>query len=84
MRAILIPLAAVGALALSGCARNYAAEGALGGAAAGALIGSSHGDAAEGAAIGAAAGAAGGALIKKKDGRCYRRDANGHEYRVRC
>jgi len=41
------------------------------------------GDVAEGAAIGAAAGAVGGALIKK-DGRCYRRDRDGHEYEVRC
>ena len=70
-------------LALAGCSRNYAAEGALGGAAAGALIGAGSGDAAEGAAIGAAAGGVVGSLIKK-NGRCYRVDRYGREQRVRC
>lgn len=69
---------------MSACARNYAGEGALLGGAAGAGVGAiSGGDIGEGAAIGAAAGAVGGALIKK-DGRCYRRDRDGYEYRVRC
>ncbi|WP_338466079.1 glycine zipper domain-containing protein [Novosphingobium sp. ZN18A2] len=80
---VLVPIAA-GALALGGCARNYAGEGALAGAAAGAGVAAvTDGNVAKGAAIGAAAGAAGGALIKK-DGKCYRRDGYGREYRVRC
>ncbi len=78
-----IPVVA-GALALSGCASNYAGEGALAGGAGGALIGAATGgDVATGAAIGAAAGGAVGALIKK-NGRCYRRDSYGYEHRVRC
>jgi hypothetical protein len=83
MRWILLPIAVAGALALGGCARHYAAEGALGGAAVGAIIGADRGDAAEGAAIGAAAGGAIGALIRK-NGRCYRIDRYGRERRVRC
>ncbi|MBO9498383.1 MAG: hypothetical protein J7496_10160 [Novosphingobium sp.] len=72
------------AFALGACASNYAGEGALAGGAVGAGVGLvTGGDVAEGAAIGAAAGAVGGALIKK-DGRCYRRDRDGHEYEVRC
>jgi len=81
---VLLPVLAGAALAVSGCARNYAAEGALGGAAGGALIGAAtDGNVGRGAAIGAAAGGAVGALIKK-DGRCYNRDRNGYEYEVRC
>ncbi|WP_225206811.1 glycine zipper domain-containing protein [Novosphingobium huizhouense] len=80
---LFIPVLA-GGLALGGCASNYAGEGALAGGAGGALIGAATGgDVATGAAIGAAAGGAVGSLIKK-NGRCYRRDANGYEYRVRC
>lgn len=80
----LISFAAASALALGGCASNYAGEGALGGAAGGALIGAATGgDVATGAAIGAAAGGAVGALIRK-DGKCYRRDRDGYRYRVRC
>lgn len=83
MRSIILPCLFAGALALGGCASNYAGEGALVGGAAGALIGSGSGDTAEGAAIGAAAGAAGGTLLKKnrnnRDG-CYRRDRNGRRY----
>ena len=81
---VIFPLAAISALALGGCASNYAGEGALGGAAGGALIGAAtDGDVAKGAAIGAAAGGAIGALIKK-DGKCYRYDNDGYRHRVRC
>lgn len=82
MRSVIMPCLFAGALALGGCASNYAGEGALVGGAAGALIGSGSGDTAEGAAIGAAAGAAGGTLLKKKDDRdgCYRNDRNGRRY----
>ena len=84
MKSILIPLAASVALATGGCASNYSGEGALAGAGAGALIGAaSDGNIARGAAIGAGVGAVAGTLIKK-NGRCYRRDRNGSEYRVRC
>ncbi|MBC2664704.1 hypothetical protein H7F51_04135 [Novosphingobium flavum] len=80
----LVPLAAAGALALGGCASNYAGEGALAGAAGGAVIGAATGgDVVKGAAIGAAAGGAVGALIKK-NGRCYRTDRYGYEYEVAC
>lgn len=79
------PIAAAGALALSGCAGNYAGEGALAGGVGGAVIGAATGgDVATGAAIGAAAGAAVGSVVKKKNGRCYRVDRNGYEYQVRC
>lgn len=84
MRSLVIPTIMAGALALGGCASNYAGEGALGGAAAGALIGAAAGDVGAGAAIGAAAGAAGGSLIKKDRGYCYYRDRNGRRYRERC
>ncbi len=81
---ILAPILLGSAVTIGGCARNYAAEGALAGAAAGAGVGAvTGGDVAQGAAIGAAAGAVGGALIKK-NGRCYRRDRYGREYQVRC
>ncbi len=83
-RKIMLPLIAVAALSLAGCARNYGGEGALAGAAGGALIGGvTGGDVGTGAVIGAAAGAIGGSLIKKH-GRCYRRDRNGYEHQVRC
>jgi len=72
------------ALTLGACASNYAGEGALAGAAVGAGVGAVTGnDIGESAAIGAAAGAVGGALIKK-DGKCYRTDRYGDEYRVDC
>jgi hypothetical protein len=77
-------LAAGCALSLGACAGNYAGEGALGGAAVGAAAGVlTGGDVARGAAVGAAVGGVGGALIRK-DGRCFRRDRDGDEYRVRC
>ncbi|MBC2652076.1 glycine zipper domain-containing protein [Novosphingobium aerophilum] len=79
-----LPVAAVGAMALSGCAGNYAGEGALAGGVGGAVIGAATGgDVATGAAIGAAAGAAVGSVVKK-NGRCYRIDRDGYERRVRC
>jgi len=79
------PLFFAAALAVSGCAQNYGGEGAAAGGAAGAIIGAATGgDVLAGAAIGAAAGAVGGSLIKKNDGRCYRRDRDGREYRVDC
>ncbi|WEK47032.1 MAG: hypothetical protein P0Y56_01735 [Candidatus Andeanibacterium colombiense] len=72
------------ALTLGACASNHAGEGALAGGALGAGVGLvTGGSVAEGAAIGAAAGAVGGALIKK-DGKCYRRDRDGREHKVRC
>jgi osmotically inducible lipoprotein OsmB len=84
MRKTILAASAAAAIALGGCASNYAGEGALGGAAVGAAIGAAtDGDVGRGAAIGAAAGAVGGALIRK-NGRCYRTDAYGREYRVRC
>jgi len=65
------------ALALGGCAENYAAEGAGIGAAAGAAIGAvTGGDVLTGAAVGAAAGAAGGYFIDRDDG-CNGYDRDG-------
>ena len=79
-----LPIAAAGALAISGCASNHAGEGALAGGLGGAVIGAATGgDVLTGAVIGAAAGGAVGSLIKK-NGRCYRADRNGYEYQVRC
>jgi hypothetical protein len=81
---LLAPILLGSAVTLGGCARNYAAEGALAGAAVGAGVGAATGaDVAGSAAVGAAAGAVGGALIKK-NGRCYQRDRYGREYEVRC
>jgi len=83
-RMFLLPALMGSALAIGACSHNYAGEGALAGAAVGAGVGAISGnDVGESAAIGAAAGAVGGALIKK-DGKCYRRDRYGDEYRVRC
>ena len=81
MRSLVLPLITAGALALGGCASNYAGEGALAGGAVGAAIGAASGDIGEGAAIGAAAGAVGGTLINKRDRRgCYRYDRDGDRY----
>jgi hypothetical protein len=83
-RMMMALVSTAGALSLSACASNYAAEGAGIGAAAGAVISAvSGGDALTGAAVGAAAGGAGGALIRKDSG-CYRLDRYGRERRVRC
>lgn len=77
-------LAAACALSLGACAGNYAGEGALGGAAIGAATSViTGGSVTRGAAVGAAVGGVGGALIRK-DGRCYRVDDDGDEYRVSC
>ena len=85
MKAIIfLPVAAAGALALGGCASNYAGEGALDGGLGGAVIGAaSGGDVGTGALIGAAAGGALGSVVKK-NGRCYRYDRNGRSYRIHC
>lgn len=39
MRKLILPILAVGALGMAGCASNYGGEGALGGAALGAGVG---------------------------------------------
>ncbi|MCB2077725.1 MAG: hypothetical protein KDE55_08510 [Novosphingobium sp.] len=81
MRSIIMPLAAAGALALGGCASNYAGEGALAGAAVGAGVGAvSDVDVATGAAVGAAAGGAIGSQVNKNDRGCWRYDGNGRRY----
>jgi hypothetical protein len=81
MRSLLLPVMAAGALALGGCASNYAGEGALAGGVLGAGVGALAGDVGTGAAIGAAAGAVGGAAIEKDQyGGCYRRDRYGDRY----
>ncbi len=73
------------ALALGGCAENYAVEGAAAGAAAGAGVGALTGrDVATSAAVGAAAGAVGGTLLRKEGDWCYYRGRDGQEYRERC
>lgn len=79
MRSLILPVMAAGALALGGCASNYAGEGALAGGALGAGVGALAGDVGAGAAIGAAAGAVAGSTKSKNDG-CYRRDRNGDRY----
>jgi hypothetical protein len=85
MRSLILPVVAASALALGGCASNYAGEGAVAGGAAGALLGAATGgNVGTGAAIGAAAGAVGGTLIKKDRDRCYYRAPNGREYWDRC
>jgi len=81
---IFLPVAAAGALALGGCASNYAGEGALAGGVGGAVIGAATGGSVlAGAAIGAAAGGLVGSVIHK-DGHCYRRTRNGETVEVRC
>lgn len=81
MRSLIIPVAMAGALALGGCASNYAGEGALAGGALGAGVGALAGDVGAGAAIGAAAGAVAGSTVDKDNRRgCYRYDRNGDRY----
>jgi hypothetical protein len=81
MRALILPVLAAGALALGGCASNYAGEGALAGGVLGAGVGALAGDVGAGAAIGAAAGGVAGSTVKKDDrGGCYRRDRDGDRY----
>ncbi len=79
MRKVIVMTLLAGGLALGGCARNYAGEGAAVGAAVGAGVGAVVGGVgvAEGGAIGAAAGAVGGATMKKDDRGCYRYDRDG-------
>lgn len=82
---LLVPALLASALALDGCARNYAAEGAAVGAAVGAGVGAvTDSNIGRSAAIGAAAGAIGGTLIRKDGDWCYYRDRDGREYRDRC
>ena len=67
---MIAPVAMVSALALTGCAENYAAEGGLAGAAAGAGIAAiTGGDIATYALAGAAAGGLAGYFVDK-DGDC--------------
>jgi len=80
MRSLILPVMAASALALGGCASNYAGEGALAGGALGAGVGALAGDVGAGAAIGAAAGAVAGSTASKNDRGCYRRDRNGDRY----
>lgn len=80
MRSLILPMMAAGALALGGCASNYAGEGALAGGALGAGVGALAGDVGAGAAIGAAAGAVAGSTKSKDDRGCYRRDRDGDRY----
>jgi hypothetical protein len=82
MRKFILIAATAGALALGGCASNYAGEGALAGGALGAGVGLVTGaDTGTAAAVGAAAGAAVGSQVDK-DGRrgCYRYDSYGRRY----
>ncbi|MFC0203122.1 hypothetical protein [Novosphingobium soli] len=80
MRKIILPLLAVGAFSMAGCAGNYAGEGALAGGALGAGVGAiAGGDVGTGAAVGAAAGALAGSQVDKDKG-CYRYDRNGDRY----
>lgn len=80
MRKLILPILAVGALSVAGCASNYGGEGALAGGAVGAGVGALvGGDVGTGAAIGAAAGAVAGSQVNKDRG-CYRYDRNGERY----
>ena len=77
MRVYILPFAAAGALAIGGCASNYAGEGAVAGAALGAGVGLVTGaDVGTAAAVGAAAGATAGYFIDK-DKDCDGYDRNG-------
>lgn len=80
MRKLFLPVAALAALSLAGCASNYTGEGALAGGALGAGVGAIAGDAGTGAAVGAATGAVVGSQVKKKDKGCYRYDRDGDRY----
>lgn len=81
MRKFILPVLAIGALSLGGCASNYGGEGALAGGALGAGVGALAGDVGAGAAIGAAAGAVAGSQVEKDDrGGCYRYDRRGRRY----
>jgi hypothetical protein len=84
MRSLILPVMAAGALALGGCAHNYAGEGALAGGVLGAGVGALAGDVGAGAAIGAAAGGVAGATIHKDRDGCYYYDRDGHRHRTGC
>ena len=80
MRPVVLSALAAAAIALGGCASNYAGEGALAGGALGAGVGAVTGvDVGTGAAVGAAAGAAVGSQVDKDRG-CYRTDRYGNRY----
>lgn len=84
-RILLAPALFASALVVTGCASNYAVEGAAVGAAVGAGVGAATGeDIGTAAAVGAAAGAVGGTLLRKEGDWCYYRDRSGREYRERC
>ena len=77
MKPLFLSISAAGALALAGCAGNYAGEGAAAGAAVGAAASAvTGGDILTGAAVGAAAGGAAGYFIDK-DQTCDGYDRNG-------
>ncbi|MCB2074305.1 MAG: hypothetical protein H6917_09380 [Novosphingobium sp.] len=81
MRSIILPAIAAGALALGGCASNYAGEGALAGGALGAGVGAvTDADTATAAAVGAAAGAAVGSQVDKDRDGCWRYDRDGRRF----
>jgi hypothetical protein len=78
-------LASVALSGLSGCTHDRVANGALIGGGAGAVVaGVAGGSVLAGAAIGAAGGAVVGAISRHDDGKCYRHDGDGHDYRVDC
>jgi hypothetical protein len=84
MRVLILSAAAAGALALGGCAHNYAGEGALVGGVGGAVVGAAAGNPVAGAAIGAAAGGAIGSTIHKDSSGCYYYDRDGHRHGTSC
>jgi hypothetical protein len=84
MRSLILPVMAAGALALGGCASNYAGEGALAGGVLGAGVGALAGDVGAGAAIGAAAGGVAGSTIHKDRDGCYYRDRDGRRHSTGC
>ncbi|MBW8754289.1 MAG: glycine zipper 2TM domain-containing protein [Sphingomonadales bacterium] len=84
MRSLIFPIMAAGALALGGCASNYAGEGALAGGVLGAGVGALAGDVGAGAAIGAAAGGVAGATIHKDRRGCYYYDRDGRRHSTGC
>jgi uncharacterized protein YcfJ len=84
MRSLILPMMAAGALALSGCASNYGAEGALAGGALGAGVGAIAGNPGVGAAVGAAAGGVVGSQIHKDNNGCYYYDRDGQRHRTSC
>ena len=77
MKNIMLTLVAASSLAVGGCARNFAGEGAAAGAVGGAVVGALTGEGVvDGAVVGAAASAAVGYFVDK-DNACGGYDANG-------